>query len=275
MKNIRKNSLILAIILLLFFPACGHQKTEYISVTSTDYVNINRLKAGVLSEAIFQEEDPYPAYYCYVSKTNTYGDQAERLVVNNERGTHVHICYGNTGYFVGFDYSEYASGLAFFPYSGSSPIPQDTDLPTGRCVAILDSTAYSQDHYYAVTSWNYYDLEDQAISVYLLQFLPDDDPRPYEIVKICDVAEEDAVAACRSDPDTIYVITNNSLYQVGVDGSVTSLEVPDEWWDLRVNSIVHIGGSLYIGTKFGSLVYHISEGYFSWFPVDYGEIVPE
>ena len=76
---------VLAMLLALSLVSCRKDEQEYLSVTSTDYVNLERLELCSLDEQEILdvwESNAYDAYYCFVSKTNTYGDQPERLVVN-------------------------------------------------------------------------------------------------------------------------------------------------------------------------------------------------
>ena len=268
-------TIVLAMLLAVSLVSCRKDEREYLSVTSTDYVNLERLELCSLDEQEFLdvwESNAYDAYYCFVSKTNTYGDQPERLVVNNSRTEHIHSCFGSSGYFVGADYTEFASGITFYTYTGMEPIAGD-ELPEARCVALLSNEDTDQKCCYAVTSWNCFDPDGDVTSVYRLDFPTEENG--YGCEKLCDVAEDDnAVAATMTDDNRIWILTDFSLYSVSTEGHVTVIDVPEQLPYLRVTSMVSIGDDLYIGTKYGVLVYDIADGRFLWYPVNYEEVLP-
>lgn len=269
--------LFLAVFMLLSLNSCHNGKSEFLYVTSTDYVNIDKIEIGSLNDLNVGDafkSDEYDAFQCFVSKTNEYGDQPERLVVNNERAPHIYSCYGSNGYFVGSDYTEFAAGISFFTYTGVADNGGDA-LPTGRCIALLDCFETNKDYCYAVTSWNYVDPDGNFISVYRLDYPKEDNEYRYSATKVCDVVSDDnAVAAVITNTNTIYVATDRALYSVSTEGNISQIDVPDKWQYLLVNSMVYIGESLYIGTKYGILLYDTGNRNFSWFPVDYNKILP-
>lgn len=274
MKKIKFAPIILS--LLFCIVGCANQAyPEVIHVVSTDYADLKTMERGSLDDLDIKayETLPYDGYLCVVSKTNVYGNQAQapQVVVNNERTTREHSYYGNNGYFIGRDYTEFASGITFFPFSGLQADQKGNALPTGRCVALLEPNN-SGKRCFAVTSWNYHDISEtaNAVEIYELKFPTAENPC-YASAKVCHVASGENALAATVCGDTIYVATENSLYLVTSEYEVEKIEVPEKWGYLSVNSMVCIGDILYIGTRFGVLTYDCIDGFFSWYPMSYSE----
>lgn len=268
-------TLFFSCILLIFGGAGCASDDQHLTVSSTDYVNLEYLKEGSLSDFKSlgaSENEAYGGFQCYVSKTNWYADQPQRLVVNNDRANPLCSCFGANGYFVGANYTEFASGITFFTYTGVENA-KGSPMPMGRCIALLENE--DPDVCYAITSWNHFDegQEANAIALWRLHFPTQQNDFQYSAEKICNIAKEDsAIAAVMTSTGKIMVATRDALYSVTTAGEALKLEIPDQWQDLLVNSMVAIEDRLYFGTKYGVLSYQPQDKCFSWYPVDYGKI---
>ena len=58
---------------------------------------------------------PYFNYTCYVSKNEGYDKREDRLVVSNECSEKIKTVIAGSGWFVGVDYSEFLSGIMYYP----------------------------------------------------------------------------------------------------------------------------------------------------------------
>ena len=263
---------IFAILLTICFCSCSNNQ-QTIQVQSTDY-NIQNLQETSFSaiDTSFTLNE-YSAYQCYVSKTNLYGNQRERLIINNDRYPHVHMCNSVNGFFVGYNYSEYLSGIYFIPATGIPNI-ESTQLLNGRCIGLFESNDPADDTCYAITSWNYFDEENRSISLYRL--LPPTKTNDYlcSAELICEINEQHGVTAVPYMED-YFVATTESLFRITQDGIVTELRPPVEWERLQVNSMVELDHVLYAGTSNGVVAYSIQENEFRWFPVDYEEVLQD
>ena len=92
---------------------------------------------------------------------------------------------------------------------------------------------------------------------------------------ICDIAQDNAIAATITSNQDIYVATNEALYTVRLNGETKKISVPDAWPHLLINSIVEVNGSIYIGTHCGVLEYAPEFNKFVWFPVEYEDLIPD
>lgn len=268
MKALHKGIIVLALLLctLLLLSSCDGTLT--LEVRSTDY-DVSVLTASELNDAIFERHtsDQYNVFYSYVSVTNSYGDANKMLVINNERDSHLRKADSIGGYFVGLDHAEFASGIYFIPCSGSMKADAHK-VSDSRCVGLFDGPI-SGEYCYAITAWNAFG-EEEAVKLCKL-ISPIDGACDVEI--ICDIALGDAIACTRTSNSDFYVITESSFYSVTTDGIVTKIQVPSQWRNLQVTSIVEIENMIYIGTKYGVLEYSILEDEFVWFPVEYEKAV--
>ena len=97
---------------------------------------------------------------------------------------------------------------------------------------------------------------------------------PYLAEKICDISTNiSAVASTITNDGKIYVLTQSSIFEVTLEGSVREISCPKEFQYYGGDSIVEIDGQLFIGCYTGILRYDINEQEFTWFPVDYARIV--
>ena len=260
---------LLASCLFLQFVSCNIDKSdEKICLISTDY-DLSELYAFPFDQSLTEkyEDEKYDAFYSYVSKTNEYGDVPETLVVNKNRASHVQMINTISGFWVGFDYSEFASGIFFIPCSGS--IYEPTKLLDSRCIGLFESD--TSEYCYAITSWNFFDEHTKGITLYRLISLNDEKECTAE--KVCDIALDSAISAIRTKNQSFLVASHTSLYLVTLEGNVTQIDVPDIWDDINVNSMVEVNGLIYIGSKYGVLEYDMSQNSFAWFPVDYDMII--
>lgn len=263
--------LLLAVMLTVL--SCNTASSRKIAVRSTDY-HVSELKASELSNEYLEKYsgDEYAAYVTYVSKTNAYGDMSEELVINNERDSLVHIQNSVGGFFVGLDYSEFASGVYFVPCSGSNN--KEQKLLENRCVGLFNRNSpdgHFDDFCYAIISWNYFDEDMPPVQLYKL-FPPNDDGACHTEM-ICEIAADSAVAAVQIEHDVFYIATASSMYKVNPEGEVTEIQVPAAWLRLRINSMVAIDDMIYIGSNYGVLQYSIQQDIFTWFPVEYEDVI--
>ena len=173
MRRLKKYNVVICAVLLLFVFSGCFSNAKVLPVYSADY-NVTELRAADLEKQAFVEpygEDKFDGFYCWVSKSNEYMQQSARLILENSRqqDNMSSLCMGSNGYFVGFDYKDFASGISFFSYSGMQMIAGDP-LPTGRCVALLELD--NSNFCYAVTSWNYFDdaEESNVVTLWRLHF---------------------------------------------------------------------------------------------------------
>ena len=280
MKNI--TLLICTVLLTLVMFGCASE-SQTLSVYSADY-DLTELKAADLDDQELVEpygKDKYDGFYCWVSKSNDYMDQPQRLVVYNGRAEDEMICkcMGSNGYFVGFNRQEFASGIHFFRYTGNV-IPKDeylagSLLPTGRCVALLKDIG-GHDICYAITTWNEWDADENSerVTLWRLNFPTEKNGDQYSAEKVCDIVEQEtAIGAVLLPSGEILVATSSALYKVTTEGDVTQIEVPGKWEALCVNSMAVIENDVYIGTKYGVLSFQTQNNQFTWYPVDYSKII--
>lgn len=270
MKQIWPKIFVIAFMLNIFLNLISCNQTTYkkIPIESTDY-DIAELKSVSFDKDMMTKynNEEYEAYYSFVSKSNEYGDVSETLVVNNNRSSHVQMINSISGFWVGFDYSEFASGIFFIPCSGS--VYEPTKLLDSRCIGLFESD--TSEYCYAITSWNFFDEHTKGISLYRLISLNDEKECTAE--KVCDIALDSAISAIRTENQSFLVASHTSLYLVTLEGNVTQIDVPDIWDDIHVNSMVEVNGLIYIGSKYGVLEYDVSQNSFAWFPVDYDMII--
>ena len=256
----------------LLFSACSNRDT--ISVYSTDYVNIDYLKAQDfdIEDIVFKlySDYEYFGYDCDVSLSSESGDHlSEKLVINNAPSQITQTLGLDIGYVIGLNSGESVSGVWFYPATKYHEPVQI--LLEDRCIALFASGADIPRKYcYAVTSWNYY---GEVVPAALYRISRPNDSCKVE--KICEIANEYAQAATITDDDIIYVATDQALYSVTLEGEVTKIEVPEAWGPLYITSMVEFEGSIYIGTHCGILRYTPDTDTFTWFPVEYEDIIPK
>lgn len=250
--------------------ACHSNHSGTLTICSTDY-NITELQEQELNREQYSHgtgTDILP-YQCYVTASHTYGSMPRRLVVNNSRPPRVHTCFGSNGYFVGMDYTEFAAGLVYRSYTGLDGSADTVDILPGRCVALIEGDG---TYCLAVTSWNCFE-ENENTALYRLGFPSEEGDDQPTVKKICDITPDYAYVAEQAEDGTVYVGTDNGLFAVTVDGTVTKLKVPEAWPDLGINSMVEMDDTLYIGTMYGVLEYNRGDGVFRWFPMPYEKVV--
>ena len=267
----RQVILIAIITLLIAFSLTSCSSAETISVRSTDYPHVTELKEAELNvEDIDQaiEDETNLGLFCGVSLSSSEAGLEPALVINNYRLPSVSTLMGNGGYFVGMHYTEFMSGLYFYPYSGSTSI-EPLKLTDDVCVALLPIIGADgvpdRDCCYAVTSWNAYSKDNAYCStVYKLMFPKDTTTKPV-MEKICELSEPavSATVCCGN----IYVSTQDSLYEVSPNGDFTKLSVPSAWQKLGINSMVALNNEIFIGTAFGVLRFSPTSKNYSWFPL--------
>lgn len=86
-------------------------------------------------------------------------------------------------------------------------------------------------------------------------------------------------------PSEFYIATDRSVIRVLLGDYLFSatpnlfmirmetLDVPDYWEHLEVNSMCQIGGTLYMGTQMGILAYDIAADTYTYYPVDYKKAI--
>jgi hypothetical protein len=92
-----------------------------------------------------------------------------------------------------------------------------------------------------------------------------------KITEIPDVNFADAATV--TDDGLIYVVTTEHFYSISTDGTVTNIDVPEEWMYLCKDSIVEVNRDIYVGTHCGILRYEPDMDKFTWFPADYENMI--
>lgn len=281
MRKFKKVLAVLLFVVLITFPSCSNDKNaERLLVRSTDYPKITLLHSAKLNADKLETmrfDEAYSGVACFVSKSNHYSGLRSALIINNDRDKHISAAYGNNGYFIGMNYSEFASGLYFYHYSGITSIC-DGKVTDDICVALLPVTEQTDGHIktnkkycYAVTAWNY-NTPDKTYSttVYKLVF-PTSDELTFKAESVCEIPYQ-AVAAAGFD-GKIYIAMYDALYEVTYDGNYQKKDVPEEWSLLGINSMTELNGELFFGSAFGVLKYSPASDIFTWFPLDYDKIL--
>jgi len=273
MKVLLKISIIAILITLsLCLYSCATDN-DTLCAYSTDYINVDRLKAQDfdikdISEKLFSDYK-YFGYDCNVSTSIQAGDYlSEKLVINNTPIPTIHKRILSDGFVIGLDQGEMGSGVLFYPNSSDSK-DNIQILLSGRCVALFD-TDNTHEEIYAVTSWNYW-KEKEPVSLYKISR----SNNSCIVKKVCDISNEYAKAAAITDDNTIYVATDQALYSVTLEGKVTKIDVPEAWYSLYFTSMVEFEQKIYIGTHCGVLRYSPDTDTFTWFPVNYENVIPK
>lgn len=259
-------------ILLVLSLLCSCNNNLVLNAFSTDYQNIDQLKAeefNIEDICVKKSSDyEYSGYDCYVSKTSVNGFQ--KLIINNQQKSTISKISVKNGFVLGLNEGEFASGIMFYPATGVDEKPQV--LLEDRCIALIKST---NNTFFSVTSWNYYG-EERAVSLYQISlFDSKNDSLKYTTEKICDISNDNAIAATMVNNEKIYVATNETLYIVKTNGDVSKINVPNAWTSLIINSMVEINGIIYIGTHCGVLQYEPNPDEFTWFPVEYENVISD
>lgn len=280
--RLSKNVLFVLILILTlsFFCACSSQGDELV-IYSTDYPGVHKLTAGEVDlEKIkkhpWSDSGEYWNMHCSVSKSYNYDQSSEMLIVSNYEEWNTHKVIGCEGLLFGEDYKEHSSGVFYCPKNdGNSSSKNVITLLTDRCVGLYLPDSSKGETVYAITAWNYWEEPyHDYTSLYKLVWQGADAEIPYLAEKICDISTNiSAVASAITNDGKIYVLTQSSIFEVTLEGSVREISCPKEFQYYGGDSIVEIGGRLFIGCYTGILRYDINEQEFTWFPVDYARIV--
>ena len=285
MKKLNRFILTIFLLLVLLLSSSCKRNIETLNACSLDYINIDKIEAKEfniedIKNKRFTYDYEYATYECVVSVTRESDHLPQKLVVGFDLPSDYHCIEIDKGYVLGFNDGEIGSGIFLYPYQKLSEYEYQL-LLEDRCVALLKTDDMQHSHSldgvcYAVTSWNKLDEELRPISLYKMYF-----PKNGSVIdgcqveKICDISNENGIVATISKDDIIYIVTDNSFYSVTIQGEVNVITVPEAWQFLLKNSIVELDGYIYIGTNCGILRYSCQTSSFTWFPVEFENIIPK
>ena len=284
MKRFNRFSLILCLLTsILIFSACSNK--NYLSVYSADYVNMDKLVAAEfdiedIKSKIYTDYE-YCGYDCVVSVSKVFvnGDDLHKtLVIKARQQTNVKMVGITNGHIVGFDQGESASGIIFYPSSGrrTQLYQAPLQLLDDRCVGLFEVAG--EKSVYAITSWNYYsDPAPAPMTLYKISYVgtTGETEEPIKVDEVCSVSEENAKVAMITDSNIIFVAGQTAMYSITLDGNITKIDVPEAWKYLIINSMVELEGYIYIGTHCGVIRYSPTSNEFTWFPVEYENVIPK
>lgn len=268
------------IVILLAFIICLHlsscNQREIVVAYSTDYVGEIKFKSDIFDVdkiiAMRYSTSPYFYYTCHVSKNEGYDKREDRLVVSNKCSEKIKTVIAGSGWFVGVDYSEFLSGIMYYPStSGRELGGMEPKMVLGEnCVGLFEIN----NELYAVTCYNSWTEDPTNVSLYRLIYPTKENGLKCYAEKITEIPDVNfANAATATDDCLIYVVTTERFYSITTDGTVTQIMVPEEWIYLVKDSVVEVSGDIYVGSHCGILRYEPDADKFTWFPADYKDII--
>ena len=275
MKTVTKICICLLVALsILLIPSCARE--EFLVAYASDYGGAIEFTSGEFDldkiTAMRYSTSPYFNYSCYVSKNHGYGKREDRLIVSNEWSETIKTIIAGSGWFVGVDYSEFLSGIMYYPSTNGREFGgMEPKMVLGEnCVGLFEIN----NELYAVTCYNSSTEAPTNVSLYRLIYPTKENGLKCYAEKITEIPDVNfADAATVTDDGLIYVVTTEHFYSISTDGTVTNIDVPEEWMYLCKDSIVEVNRDIYVGTHCGILRYEPDMDKFTWFPADYENMI--
>ena len=275
MKTVTKICICLLVALsILLIPSCARE--ESLVAYASDYGGAIEFTSDIFDVdkiiAMRRSTSPYFNYTCYVSKNHGYGKREDRLVVSNECSETIKTIIAGSGWFVGVDYSEFLSGIMYYPSTNGREFGgMEPKMVLGEiCVGLFEIN----NELYAVTCYNSCTEAPTKVSLYRLIYPTKENGLKCYAEKITEIPDVNfADAATVTDDGLIYVVTTEHFYSISTDGTVTNIDVPEEWMYLCKDSIVEVNRDIYVGTHCGILRYEPDMDKFTWFPADYENMI--
>ena len=169
MKTVTKICICLLVALsILLIPSCARE--ESLVAYATDYVGEIKFTSGEFDIdkiiAMRRSTSPYFNYTCYVSKNEGYDKREDRLIVSNEWSETIKTIIAGSGWFVGVDYSEFLSGIMYYPSTNGREFGgMEPKMVLGEnCVGLFEIN----NELYAVTCYNSCTEAPTNVSLYRL-----------------------------------------------------------------------------------------------------------